>query len=153
MLDMSLMRGVMVDPRRKVAQAQVGCLLYDVDRETQIYGLAAVLGFVSTTGIAGLTLGGGFGYLTRRWGWTSDNVTGMNVVTADGRLVRASNEENPDLFWGLRGGGGNFGIVTEIDYSLYPIGPEIVGGLVAWHASDAPKVLDLYQKLSQTGSL
>lgn len=147
MLDMSLMRGVIVDPKRKVAHAQVGSLLYDVDRETQIYGLAAVLGFVSTTGIAGLTLGGGFGYLTRRWGWTSDTVTGMNVVTADGRLIRANNEENQDLFWGLRGGGGNFGVVTEIDYNLYPVGPEIVGGLVAWHASDAPKVLDLYQKL------
>lgn len=147
MLDMSLMRGVIVDPQRKVAHAQVGCLLNDVDRETQIYGLAAVLGFVSTTGITGLTMGGGFGYLTRRYGWTSDTVTGMNVVTADGRLVRASNDENEDLFWGLRGGSGNFGIVTEIDYNLYPVGPEIIGGLVAWHASDAPKVLDLYQKL------
>src|SRR5512140_1470675 len=90
MLDMSLMRGVIVDPQRKVAHAQVGSLLNDVDRETQIYGLAAVLGFVSTTGIAGLTLGGGFGYLTRRWGWTSDTVTGMNVVTSDGRLVKAN---------------------------------------------------------------
>jgi FAD/FMN-containing dehydrogenase len=147
MLDMSLMRGVIVDPQRKVAHAQIGCLLYDMDRETQIYGLAAVLGFVSTTGIAGLTLGGGFGYLTRRWGWTSDTVTGMNLVTAEGRLVRANNEENQDLFWGLRGGGGNFGVVTEIDYNLYPVGPEIVGGLVAWHASEAPKVLDFYQKL------
>ena len=84
MLDMSLMRGVWVDPQRKVAHAQAGCLLGDVDRETQVHGLAAVLGFVSLTGIAGLTLGGGFGYLTRRWGWTSDNVVGMDVVTADG---------------------------------------------------------------------
>ncbi len=147
MLDMSLMRGVIVDPQRRIANAQVGCLLNDVDRETQIHGLAAVLGFVSTTGIAGLTLGGGFGYLTRRWGWTSDTVTGMNVVTADAKLVRASSDENPDLFWGLRGGGGNFGVITEIDYTLYPVGPEIVGGLVAWHASEASKVLDLYQKL------
>lgn len=147
LLDMSLMRGVIVDPKQKVAHAQVGSLLYDVDRETQIYGLAAVLGFVSTTGIAGLTLGGGFGYLTRRWGWTSDTVTGMNVVTADGRLVRASNDENQDLFWGLRGGGGNFGIVTGIDYTLYPVGPEILGGMVVWHASDAPEVLGLFQKL------
>ncbi len=109
MLDMSLMRGVWVDPQRKVAHVQAGCLLGDVDRETQTYGLAAVLGFVSLTGVAGLPLGGGFGYLTRRWGWTSDNVVGMNVVTADARLVRASNDENADLFWGLRGGGGNFG--------------------------------------------
>ena len=132
MLDMSLMRGVWVDPQRKVARAQAGCLLGDVDRETQLHGLAAVLGFVSATGVAGLTLGGGFGYLTRRWGWTSDNVVGMDVVTADGRLVRASLEENADLFWGLRGGGGNFGVVTGFDYALYPVGPEIVGGMVAW---------------------
>jgi len=99
MLDMSLMRGVWVDTQQKIAHAQAGCLLGDVDRETQVHGLAAVLGFISLTGIAGLTLGGGFGYLTRRWGWTADNVAGMDVVTADARLVRASNEENPDLFW------------------------------------------------------
>jgi FAD/FMN-containing dehydrogenase len=149
MLDMSLMRGVWVDPHGKVAHAQAGCLLGDVDRETQVHGLAAVLGFVSLTGIAGLTLGGGFGYLTRRWGWTSDTVTGMDVVTADGRLVRASSSENADLFWGLRGGGGNFGIVTGIDYTLYPVGPEIVGGVVAWPASEAPKVLELYRTLAE----
>ena len=130
MLDMSLMRGVWVDTNAKIAHAQVGCLLGDVDRETQAHGLAAVLGFVSLTGIAGLTLGGGFGYLTRRWGWTSDTVVGMDVVTAEGRLVRASDDENADLFWGLRGGGGNFGVITGIDYKLYPVGPEIVGGVV-----------------------
>ena len=149
MLDMSLMRGVWVDPQRKVAHAQAGCLLGDVDRETQVHGLAAVLGFVSLTGIAGLTLGGGFGYLTRRWGWTSDNVVGMDVVTADARLVRASSDENADLFWGLRGGGGNFGVVTGIDYALYPVGPEVVGGVVAWPASEAPKVLELYRTLAE----
>jgi FAD/FMN-containing dehydrogenase len=149
MLDMSLMRGVWVDPARKVARAQAGCLLGDVDRETQVHGLAAVLGFVSATGIAGLTLGGGFGYLTRRWGWTSDNVAGMDVVTADARLVRASSDENADLFWGLRGGGGNFGVVTGIDYALYPVGPEVVGGLVAWPASEAPRVLELYRTLAE----
>lgn len=150
MLDMSLMRGVCVDPGRKIAHAQAGCLLGDVDRETQLHGLAAVLGFVSLTGIAGLTLGGGFGYLTRRRGWTADNLVGMNVVTADGRLVRASDDENPDLFWGLRGGGGNFGVVTGIDYKLYPVGPEIVGGVVAWPVSEAPKVLELYRTLAET---
>ncbi len=149
MLDMSLMRGVWVDTQRKVAHAQAGCLLGDVDRETQVHGLAAVLGFVSLTGIAGLTLGGGFGYLTRRWGWTSDNVVGMDVVTADARLVRASSDENADLFWGLRGGGGNFGVVTGIDYALYPVGPEIVGGIVAWPASEAPRVLELYRTLAE----
>jgi FAD/FMN-containing dehydrogenase len=149
MLDMSLMRGVWVDKKNKIAHAQAGCLLGDVDRETQVHGLAAVLGFVSLTGIAGLTLGGGFGYLTRRWGWTSDNVVGMDVVTAEGRLVRASSDENADLFWGLRGGGGNFGVVTGIDYKLYEIGPEVVGGLVAWPASEAPTVLELYRRLAE----
>jgi len=147
MLDMSPMHGVWVDTQRKVAHAQVGCLLGDVDRETQVHGLAAVLGFVSLTGITGLTMGGGFGYLTRRWGWTSDNVVGIDVVTANARLVRASSEENDDLFWGLRGGGGNFGVVTGIDYTLYPVGPEILGGLVAWPASEAPGVLELYRSL------
>jgi FAD/FMN-containing dehydrogenase len=105
-IDMSLMRGVWVDRKKRVAQAQPGCVLGDVDRETQLHGLAAVLGFVSKTGIAGLTLGGGFGYLSRRWGWTSDNVLSIDVVTAEGEIVRASDEENEDLFWGLRGGGG-----------------------------------------------
>jgi FAD/FMN-containing dehydrogenase len=150
MIDLSLMRGVWVDPHRKIARAQGGCLLGDVDRETQVHGLAAVLGFVSLTGIAGLTLGGGFGYLTRRFGWTSDNVLGMDVVTADARIVRASAEENADLFWGLRGGGGNFGVVTGIDYMLYPVGPDVVGGVVAWPASEAPKVLELYRRLAET---
>ena len=149
LLDMSLMRGVWVDLQQKVAHAQAGCLLGDVDRETQIHGLAAIFGFVSLTGIAGLTLGGGFGYLTRRWGWTSDNVVGMDVVTAEAKVVRASASENPDLFWGLRGGGGNFGVVTGIDYALFPVGPEVVGGLVAWPASEAPGVLDLYRSLAE----
>jgi FAD/FMN-containing dehydrogenase len=149
MIDMSLMRGVWVDRERKVAHAQAGCLLGDVDRETQLHGLAAVLGFVSQTGIAGLTLGGGIGYLTRRWGWTGDTVTGMDVVTATGELVRASNDENADLFWGLRGGGGNFGVVTSFDYQLFPIGPEIVGGVVAWPASEAPRVLEFYRELAE----
>ena len=148
MLDLSLMRGVWVDPARKLARAQAGCLLSDVDRETQVHGLATVLGFVSQTGIAGLTLGGGFGYLSRRWGWTTDNVTAMEMVTADGRLVRASEQENADLFWGLRGGGGNFGVVTAIEFRLHPVGPEVMGGVVAWPASEAPKVLELYRELA-----
>lgn len=148
MLDMSLMRGVFVDPQRRIARAQAGCLLGDVDRETQVHGLATVLGFVSLTGIAGLTLGGGFGYLTRRHGWTSDNVVAMEVVTAEGRVVRASGEENPDLFWALRGGGGNFGVVTAIEYRLFPVGPEVVGGVVAWPASEAPRVLELYRTMA-----
>ena len=149
MLDLSLMRGVWVDAKKKIAHAQGGCLLGDVDRETQVHGLATVLGFVSLTGIAGLTLGGGFGYLTRRWGWTTDNVKAFELVTADGRLVRASKGENEDLFWGLQGGGGNFGVVTGIEYALHPVGPEVVGGVVAWPASEAPKVLKLYRSMSR----
>ena len=146
MLDLSLMRGVWVDPAARVARAQGGCLLGDVDRETQLHGLAAALGFVSATGVAGLTLGGGFGYLSRRFGWTSDGVRSMDLVTADGRQLRASEKENADLFWGLRGGGGNFGVVTGIEYELHPIGPEIVGGPVAWRAESAPEVLEAFRR-------
>jgi FAD/FMN-containing dehydrogenase len=146
LLDLSAMRGVWVDRANGTAHAQAGCLLGDVDRETQLLGLAAVLGFVSNTGIAGLTLGGGFGYLTRRFGWTTDNVRSMQVVTADGRLVTASERENPELFWGLRGGGGNFGVVTDFEYTLHPVGPEIVGGAIAWPAEDAPGVLALLRE-------
>jgi len=150
MLDMALMRGVWVDPVARVAHAQPGCILGDVDRETQLHGLAAVLGFVSETGVAGLTLGGGFGYLTRRHGWACDNVASMQVVTADGRVVRASASENADLFWGLCGGGGNFGVVTDIEYKLHPVGPEVMAGAVAWRGEDAPAVLDMFQEFMKT---
>ncbi len=149
MLDMSLMRGVWVDRAARIAHAQAGCLLGDVDRETQLHGLAAVLGFVSNTGIAGLTLGGGFGYLTRRYGWTCDNVVSMDVVTADGRLVRASEKEDRDLFWGLRGGGGNFGVATNFEYKLYPLGPEVVAGAIAWSGENARDVLAMYRTLAE----
>ena len=147
MLDMSLMRGVWVDRSARVAHVQPGCLLGDVDRETQVHGLAAVLGFVSQTGIAGLTLGGGFGYLTRQFGWTSDTVRSIEVVTADGRVVRASESSHGDLFWALRGGGGNFGVATDFEYALYPVGPEIVGGAIAWRADAAAEVLEMYHEL------
>jgi FAD/FMN-containing dehydrogenase len=149
MIDMSLMRGVHVAAGNRVAHAQAGCTLGDVDRDTQLHGLAAVLGFVSNTGITGLTLGGGFGYLTRRYGWTSDNVRSMEVVTADGRLVRASEQQEPDLFWGLRGGGGNFGVVTSIEYDLYEVGPEIVGGAIAWRAEHAAEVLEMFREINE----
>jgi FAD/FMN-containing dehydrogenase len=147
-LDLSLMRGVRVDPGARLAWAQAGCLLGDVDRETQLHGLAAPLGFVSTTGIAGLTLGGGFGYLTRRCGWTCDNVVSFDVVTAEARVVRASETEHPDLFWALRGGGGNFGVVTGFTYRLAEVGPEIVGGAIAWPAEEAPRVLEEFRALA-----
>ena len=148
-LDLSLMRGVRVDPGARLAWAQAGCLLGDVDRETQLHGLAAPLGFVSATGIAGLTLGGGFGYLTRRCGWTCDNVVSFDVVTADGRVVRASETEHPDLFWALRGGGGNFGVVTGFTYRLAEVGPVIVGGAIAWPAAEAPRVLEAFRALAE----
>jgi FAD/FMN-containing dehydrogenase len=148
MIDLSLMKGVWVDVNGRTARAQAGCTLGDVDRETQLHGLAAVLGFVSTTGIAGLTTGGGFGYLTRRLGWTCDNLVSMEVVTAEGKVMRAAADENADLFWALRGGSGNFGIVTSFEYKLYPVGPEILGGAIAWRAQDAKAVLDFYREFS-----
>ena len=147
MLDLSLMRGVWVDPGARTARAQAGCLLGDVDRETQVHGLAAVLGFVSNTGVAGLTLGGGFGYLTRRFGWSCDTLRSVDLVSADGCLMRASEAEHADLFWGLRGGGGNFGIATSFDYQLHPVGPEVVAGAIAWRGEDAHPVLQMYATL------
>lgn len=149
-LDMSRMRGVFVDPAGRIAHAQAGCVLGDVDRETQLHGLAAVLGFVSNTGIAGLTLGGGFGYLSRRYGWTSDNVRSITVVTADGDVVRAADDENPDLFWGLRGGGGNFGVAVDFEYELHPVGPEVMAGAVAWPAEQADEVLAMYAEIVES---
>ena len=148
MIDLSLMKGVWVDPAARTARAQAGCTLGDVDRETQLHGLAGVFGFVSATGIAGLTTGGGFGYLTRRYGWTCDNLVSMEVVTADGKLLRASDSENQELFWCLRGGSGNFGIVTSFEYRLHPVGPEVMAGIVAWRGADAPKVLRFFRELT-----
>jgi len=148
-IDMSLMRGVWVDPISRTAHAQAGCLLGDVDRETQIHGLAAVLGFVSATGIAGLTVGGGFGYLTRQFGWTSDNLLSMEVVTADGQIVRASKKDHADLFWGLCGGGGNFGVVTDFEYKLYPVGPEVIAGGIAWGAEFTAEVLEMFRSVME----
>jgi FAD/FMN-containing dehydrogenase len=148
LIDLSPLKGVWVDPGRRTARAQAGCTLGDVDRETQLYGLAAVLGFVSTTGIGGLTVGGGFGYLTRRQGWTCDNLVSMDVVTAEGKSVQASAEHDSDLFWALRGGGGNFGIVTSFEYSLYPVGPQVMAGAIAWKGEDAPEVLRFYREIT-----
>jgi FAD/FMN-containing dehydrogenase len=148
MIDLSTMRGVWVDPVGGTARAQAGCTLGDLDRETQLHGQAAVLGFVSTTGIAGLTVGGGFGYLTRRHGYTCDTLVSMEVVTADAKVLRVSSQENEDLFWALRGGTGNFGIVTSFEYRLFPVGPEILGGAIAWRGEDARQVLQAYREFS-----
>jgi FAD/FMN-containing dehydrogenase len=148
MIDLSPMKGVWVDPSNRTARAQSGCTLGDLDRETQLHGLAAVLGFVSATGIAGLTVGGGFGYLTRRYGWTCDNLVSMEVVTAQGEVVRAAADENAELFWCLRGGSGNFGIVTSFEYRVFPVGPTVMAGAVAWRGEDAPAVLRFYKELT-----
>ena len=145
-LDMSRMKGVFVDPTDRTARVQPGCILGDVDRETQLHGLATPFGFVSETGVAGLTLGGGFGYLTRRFGWSVDNLLEVEIVTADGHVVRANHEEQPELFWALRGGGGNFGVVTSFTYRLHPVGPRIVAGLIAWPANRAAEILELYRR-------
>jgi FAD/FMN-containing dehydrogenase len=147
-LDMSRMRDVTVDPAARLAHVGPGCLLQDVDRATQEHGLAAVLGFVSETGVAGLTLGGGFGYLTRRFGWAADNLDQVEIVTADGKVRTASRAEYPDLFWAIRGGGGNFGVVTRFTFRLHEVGPLVTGGLVAWSADRADEVLATYQQLT-----
>jgi FAD/FMN-containing dehydrogenase len=149
MLDMSRMKTVEVDVSRRLVEVGPGCLLGDVDRITQAHGLATVLGFVSQTGVAGLTLGGGFGYLSRRFGWTVDNLEEVEIVTADGEVRRASFDEHEDLFWAVRGGGGNFGVVTRFTFRLHGVGPEITGGVIAWDADDAAEVLPLYRELAE----
>ena len=150
LIDLSPMRGVWVDPAARTVRAQAGCLLADVDRETQLFGQSAVFGFVSQTGIAGLTTGGGFGWLSRRGGWTCDNVLSMEVVTAAGEVVRASESDNKDLFWCLRGGGGNFGIVTAFEYRMLPVGPEVMAGAAAWPAEDAREGLEFFRQFTAT---
>lgn len=147
-LDMSRLNSVTVDPARRLAHVGPGCLLQDVDRATQQYGLATVLGFLSETGVAGLTLGGGFGYLTRRFGWAVDNLHEVEIVTADGKIRVANHEEDPDLFWALRGGGGNFGVVTRFTFHLHEVGPLVTGGLVGWPADQADDVLAVYRDLT-----
>jgi FAD/FMN-containing dehydrogenase len=123
LIDLSLMKGVHVDPASKTARVQPGATLADFDKEAQAFGLATPLGINSTTGVAGLTLGGGFGWTTRKFGLTVDNLISADVVTADAKLVRASSKEHEDLFWALRGGGGNFGVVTSFEFNLHPLGP------------------------------
>jgi FAD/FMN-containing dehydrogenase len=148
-LDLSGMREVAVDPEARLAHVGPGCLLGEVDQTTQAHGLATVLGFVSETGVAGLTLGGGFGYLTRRFGWTVDNLVEVEVVGADGQLRTANRDQHPDLFWALRGGGGNFGVVTRFSFRLHQVGPTITGGLIIWSAERAADVLAAYRDLTE----
>jgi FAD/FMN-containing dehydrogenase len=147
---MSRMRDVTVDPDSRLAHVGPGCLLKHIDGATQQHGLATVLGFVSETGVAGLTLGGGFGYLTRRFGWAVDNLEEVEVVTADGEIRTANRVENADLFWALRGAGGNFGVVTRFTFRLHEVGPVITGGLIAWSADRAGEVLETYRELTES---
>jgi FAD/FMN-containing dehydrogenase len=149
-LDMSGIRKVAVDPDARLARVGPGCLLGEVDQATQAHGLATVLGFVSETGVAGLTLGGGWGYLTRRFGWAVDNLAEVEVVTADGAIRTANRDEHPELFWALRGGGGNFGVVTRFSFRLHQVGPTITGGLIVWSAERAAEVLAAYRELTES---
>ena len=140
-IDFSEMKGVHVDPAGRTARVEPGARLGDVDHETQAFGLAVSAGIVTTTGVAGLTLGGGFGWLSPKLGLTCDNLISADIVTADGELVVASEEENADLFWGIRGGGGNFGVVTSFDYTLHPVGPIVLAGAVVHPMADAEQLL------------
>jgi FAD/FMN-containing dehydrogenase len=147
MLDLSPMKGIRVDPARRRAEAQAGLTLGEFDHETQAFGLATTLGVVSVTGIAGLTLGGGLGWLNGLHGLACDNLVSADVVTADGRLLRATEEENEDLFWGIRGGAGNFGVVTSFGYRLHPISTVLGGGL-SYPLSEAHEVLRFYHEFA-----
>jgi FAD/FMN-containing dehydrogenase len=145
-IDLGAMKGIRVDPRARTARVQAGVLWGELDRETQAFGLATTGGIVTHTGVAGLTLGGGIGWLQRKHGLTIDNLLSADVVTAGGDFVTASETENPDLFWGLRGGGGNFGIVTEFEFRLHPVGPIVLAGPVFWPMDQAPAVLRFYRE-------
>jgi FAD/FMN-containing dehydrogenase len=145
MIDLSPMKGVRVDPVERTARVQAGVLLGELDRETQAFGLAAPSGIVTHTGVAGLTLGGGIGWIMRKHGLSVDRLRRIDVVTADGELVKASADENEDLFWGMRGAGANFGIATEFEFDLVPVGPEILAGPMFWKMEDSGEVLRFYR--------
>jgi FAD/FMN-containing dehydrogenase len=147
-IDLSAMKGIRVDPRARTARAQAGVLWGELDRETQLYGLATVGGIVTHTGIAGLTLGGGIGWLMRKYGATVDNLLSVDLVTADGDVVTASETVNADLFWGVRGGGGNFGVVTSFEYRLHAVGPTVLAGPIFYPLEDAPEVLRRYREFA-----
>lgn len=144
-IDLSAMKGIRVDPEARTARAQAGVLLGELDRETQAFGLAVPAGIVTQTGLAGLTLGGGIGHLMRKYGLTVDQLLSVDLITAEGEFVKASEKENPDLFWGVRGAGGNFGIVTEFEFRLNPLGPTVLAGPIFWLMEDSPQVMRFYR--------
>ncbi len=150
MIDLAPMKGIRVDPKARTAWAQGGVTWAEFNRETQLHGLATTGGVVSSTGIAGLTLGGGIGWLMCKYGLALDNLLSVDLVTAEGRLLKASAEENPDLFWGLRGGGGNFGVAAALEYRLHPVGPTITGGLVAYPFDRARDVLLFFRDATRS---
>jgi FAD/FMN-containing dehydrogenase len=145
-IDLSQMTAARVDPAARRVTIEGGATLGDLDAATQAHGLATPVGINSTTGIAGLTLGGGFGWLSRKYGMTVDNLESVEVVTATGEVVRASASENPDLFWALRGGGGNFGVVTRFEFRLHPVGPDVLSGLIVYPIAEAKSVLQQYRE-------
>ena len=147
MIDLSAMRSVRVDPVQTTARAEAGATWGEFDRETQAFGLATPGGQISTTGVAGLTLGGGWGHLARRYGLASDNLISADLVTVDGNFLTVSGTQHPDLFWGLRGGGGNFGVVTSLEYRLHPVGP-VLAGIVAYPMEKAREALHLFRDLT-----
>ena len=147
-IDLGSMKGIRVDPEARTARVQAGVLWGELDRETQAFGLATTGGIVTHTGVAGLTLGGGIGWLQRKHGLTIDQLLSVDLVTAEGEFVKASETENADLFWGLRGGGGNFGIVTEFEFRLHPVGPIVLAGPIFWPMEQAPDVLRFYREWS-----
>ncbi len=151
MIDLSLMRGTHVDRQAKRARVHGGSRWKDVNRETQQFGLAVTGGAVSSTGVAGLTLGGGLGWLMPKFGMALDNVTSVDLVTADGQVARASADEHPDLFWAVRGGGGNFGVAASFEFTLHPVGPMVTGGLVAYPFDKARDVLRFYRDFTGAG--
>ena len=146
LIDLSPMKGIRVDPEARTVTAQAGVLLGELDRETQAFGLAVPSGIVTHTGLSGLTLGGGTNWVMRKYGLTIDQLLSVDLITADGEFVKASASENPDLFWGVRGGGGNFGIVTQFEFRLNPVGPIVLAGPIFWPMEESPNVLRFYRE-------
>src|SRR5512136_1667814 len=146
MIDLSTMKNIRVDVARRRAYVEPGATLADFDTAVQAHALATPVGINSTTGISGLTLGGGFGWLTRKYGMTVDNLASVELVTANGKKVRASESENTDLFWAVRGGGGNFGVVTQFEFALHPVGPQVLAGLIVFPLDQAKQVLKQYRE-------